>query len=142
MFLQLDTRFRSKLKHEQDGRIFSFIIGCILQALTSSSDVVWCAAAIMVAKKERWRQRNVWALVRQFSEATGLLFTSPIAPIVFGDADAALEASRYMTGTTAEGSMDCLVPCYLGIILSRFYPTLAGAHPEMYLTLELQLLQS
>ncbi|KAG0593121.1 hypothetical protein M758_1G299600 [Ceratodon purpureus] len=51
-------------------------------------------AAIMVAKKEKWRQHNVWALVRQFSEATGLIFTSPIAPILFGDADAALEASR------------------------------------------------
>jgi hypothetical protein len=49
----------------------------------------------MVAKKEKWRQHNVWALVRQFSEATGLIFTSPIAPILFGDADAALEASRY-----------------------------------------------
>lgn len=36
----------------------------------------------------------MWALVRQFSEATGLIFTSPIAPILFGDADAALEASR------------------------------------------------
>lgn len=51
-------------------------------------------AAIMVAKKEKWRQHKVWALVRQFSEATGLIFTSPIAPILFGDADAALEASR------------------------------------------------
>ena len=40
----------------------------------------------------------MWALVRQFSEATGLIFTSPIAPIFFGDADAALEASRYMAG--------------------------------------------
>ena len=75
-----------------------------LQVLTICSDLVWCAAAIMVAKKERWRQHNVWALVRQFSEATGLLFTSPIAPILFGDADVALEASRYMTSTTAEGS--------------------------------------
>lgn len=36
----------------------------------------------------------MWALVKQFSQATGLLFTSPIAPILFGDADVALEASR------------------------------------------------
>lgn len=69
--------------------------------LTAFSDLAWCAAAIMVAKKEKWRQHNVWALVRQFSEATGLIFTSPIAPILFGDADAALEASRYMASNVA-----------------------------------------
>lgn len=50
----------------------------------------------------------MWALVRQFSEATGLIFTSPIAPILFGDADAALEASRYMAGNIASISWSML----------------------------------
>lgn len=79
-----------KWKHWIQSRGRSFIFSTALPVPV----VAAAYAAIVVAKKERWRQYNVWSLVRQFSEATGLIFTSPIAPILFGDADAALEASR------------------------------------------------
>jgi 7-keto-8-aminopelargonate synthetase-like enzyme len=53
------------------------------------------AAAILVAREEKWRQRAVWERVQQFSKATGLHFTSPIAPIILGSADDTLKASRF-----------------------------------------------
>lgn len=53
------------------------------------------AAAILVAREEKWRQRAVWERVQQFSQATGLHFTSPIAPIILGSADDTLKASRF-----------------------------------------------
>jgi 8-amino-7-oxononanoate synthase len=52
-------------------------------------------AAILVAREEKWRQRAVWERVQQFSQATGLHFTSPIAPIILGSADDTLKASRF-----------------------------------------------
>jgi hypothetical protein len=52
-------------------------------------------AAILVAREEKWRQRAVWERVQQLSQATGLHFTSPIAPIILGSADDTLKASRF-----------------------------------------------
>jgi 7-keto-8-aminopelargonate synthetase-like enzyme len=53
------------------------------------------AAAILVAREEKWRQHAVWERVQQLSQATGLHFTSPIAPIILGSADDTLKASRF-----------------------------------------------
>ena len=63
--------------------------------MISTNHLKWIAAALMVAKKEKWRQHNVWERVLQFSKATGLHFTSPIAPLVFGNPEVTLNGSRY-----------------------------------------------
>ena len=74
--------------------VLYFLLTTVIN-LISTNHLKWIAAALMVAKKEKWRQHNVWERVQQFSEATGLHFTSPIAPIVFGNPEVTLNGSRY-----------------------------------------------
>ena len=52
------------------------------------------AAALPVAHEEKWRQKAVWQRVKEFSIATGLQFLSPIIPLVIGDEEKALQASK------------------------------------------------
>ncbi|GAQ79440.1 7-keto-8-aminopelargonic acid synthase [Klebsormidium nitens] len=51
-------------------------------------------AALVVARREPWRQRHVWALVDALSAALGVPFTSPIISVVIGGAKEALDASN------------------------------------------------
>ena len=53
------------------------------------------AAALQVARKERWRREALWQNVRQLSQELGIEFRSPICPIVIGGAEEALAASRF-----------------------------------------------
>ncbi|CAA7403574.1 unnamed protein product [Spirodela intermedia] len=53
-------------------------------------------AAIIVAGKEKWRRRELWSRVQEFSALTQLQVTSPIISLVVGSEEAALHASRYM----------------------------------------------
>eukprot|EP01018_Ginkgo_biloba_P002582 Gb_40331 [translate_table: standard] len=53
-------------------------------------------AALLVAQEEKWRQKAVWQRVKEFSNATGLQFVSPIVPLVIGDEEIALQASRLL----------------------------------------------
>lgn len=55
------------------------------------------AAAIVVAREEKWRQHVLWERVRQLSAGIGVDLVSPIAPIIIGSADEAVLASRCAT---------------------------------------------
>lgn len=83
-------------------------------------------AAILVAREEKWRQRAVWERVQQFSQATGLHFTSPIAPIILGSADDTLKASRQLL--MAGFHVSAIRPPTVASNASRLRITLSAAH--------------
>ncbi|XP_073001475.1 8-amino-7-oxononanoate synthase [Typha latifolia] len=53
-------------------------------------------AALVVARKEKWRRLAVWSRVQEFASLTQLQVTSPIISLVIGSEEAALSASRHM----------------------------------------------
>lgn len=53
------------------------------------------AAAVIVARKEKWRRVAVWSRVHDFYSLTQLNITSPIISLIIGSEAAALSASRY-----------------------------------------------
>ncbi|CAN0902323.1 8-amino-7-oxononanoate synthase [Linum grandiflorum] len=53
-------------------------------------------AAVIVARKEAWRRRQVWKRVQDFRDLTGIPITSPIISLVVGSEERALQASRYL----------------------------------------------
>lgn len=53
-------------------------------------------AAVIVAKKETWRRREIWNRVRDFHAMTGVPITSPIISLIVGNEEKALQASRFL----------------------------------------------
>lgn len=53
-------------------------------------------ASIAVARKEKWRRREIWRRVKEFNSLTNLNIFSPIISIVVGNEKSALLASRFM----------------------------------------------
>ncbi|KAJ8772321.1 hypothetical protein K2173_027498 [Erythroxylum novogranatense] len=53
-------------------------------------------AAVMVAKNEVWRRREIGNRVRDFQALTGLPITSPIISLIVGSEEKALQASRFL----------------------------------------------
>lgn len=72
------------------GRSFIFSTALSVPAVASAH------AALLVAHEEKWRQEAVWKRVKEFSFATGLQFLSPIIPLVIGDEEKALQASKHL----------------------------------------------
>ncbi|KAK9291326.1 hypothetical protein L1049_019271 [Liquidambar formosana] len=53
-------------------------------------------AAVIVAKKEKWRRSAIWNRVRDFRALTGIPITSPIISLIVGSEEKALQASRHL----------------------------------------------
>ncbi|CAN1856492.1 8-amino-7-oxononanoate synthase [Linum perenne] len=53
-------------------------------------------AAVIVARNESWRRRELWNRVHDFRVLTGIPITSPIISLVVGSEDKALQASRHL----------------------------------------------
>ncbi|XP_062150692.1 8-amino-7-oxononanoate synthase [Alnus glutinosa] len=53
-------------------------------------------AAVIVAKKETWRRREIWKRVHDFHTLTGIPITSPIISLIVGSEEKALQASRHL----------------------------------------------
>ena len=53
------------------------------------------AAAVTVARKEKWRRIAIWSRVHDFYSLTQLNITSPIISLIIGTEEAALSASRF-----------------------------------------------
>ncbi|KAI5061102.1 hypothetical protein GOP47_0023607 [Adiantum capillus-veneris] len=83
-------------------------------------------AAILVAQEEKWRQRAVWDRVSQLAKATGLHFSSPIAPIIFYTEERALAASRSLM--LAGFHVTAIRPPTVPKHSSRLRITLTAAH--------------
>lgn len=47
-----------------------------------------------MAKKERWRRREIWKRVQDFRVLTGIPISSPIISLIVGSEEKALLASR------------------------------------------------
>lgn len=52
------------------------------------------AAAVFVAKEEKWRRRAIWNRVQEFRALTGIPIASHIISIIVGSEEKALQASR------------------------------------------------
>ncbi|KAK9148404.1 hypothetical protein Scep_007161 [Stephania cephalantha] len=72
------------------GRSFIFSTALPLPVVAAAH------AAIIVAKKERWRRKAVWSRVHDFHALTQFPISSPIISILVGSEDKALCASRYL----------------------------------------------
>eukprot|EP00252_Welwitschia_mirabilis_P006925 TRINITY_DN17889_c0_g1_i1.p1 TRINITY_DN17889_c0_g1~~TRINITY_DN17889_c0_g1_i1.p1 ORF type:complete len:257 (+),score=67.66 TRINITY_DN17889_c0_g1_i1:31-771(+) len=71
------------------GRSFIFSTALPVPAVAAAY------AAIIVAKREKWRRMAVWQRVEEFNSTTGLHASSPIVPIIIGEEEHALWASKY-----------------------------------------------
>jgi 8-amino-7-oxononanoate synthase len=54
-------------------------------------------AAVIVAKKETWRRREIWKRVRDFHALTGIPTTSHVISLIVGSEEKALQASRSLS---------------------------------------------
>ncbi|XP_057851239.1 8-amino-7-oxononanoate synthase isoform X2 [Cryptomeria japonica] len=75
---------------QSTGRAFIFSTSLPVPAVAAAH------ASLRVAREEKWRQRAVWQRVKEFSVATGLDVSSPIIPLVIGDEEKALQASKQL----------------------------------------------
>ncbi|KAK6936284.1 Aminotransferase, class I/classII [Dillenia turbinata] len=85
-------------------------------------------AAVIVAKKETWRRREIWNRVKEFQNLTGIAITSPIISLVVGSEEKALEASRHLlrSGFHVTAIRPPTVPpnsCRLRVTLSATHTT-------------------
>ncbi|XP_052478218.1 8-amino-7-oxononanoate synthase isoform X3 [Gossypium raimondii] len=53
-------------------------------------------AAVIVAKRETWRRRELWNRVEDFRALTGIAISSPIISLIVGSEKKALKASRFL----------------------------------------------
>ncbi|KAF3433173.1 hypothetical protein FNV43_RR24275 [Rhamnella rubrinervis] len=53
-------------------------------------------AAVIVARKETWRRRELWNRVQDFRTLTGIPISTHIISLIIGSEDKALEASRHL----------------------------------------------
>ncbi|CAL2243397.1 unnamed protein product [Prunus armeniaca] len=52
-------------------------------------------AALIVARKETWRRREIWNRVQDFRALTGIPINSPIISLIVGSEEKALQASQF-----------------------------------------------
>ncbi|CAN8298039.1 unnamed protein product [Cochlearia groenlandica] len=53
-------------------------------------------AAVVVARKERWRRKAIWDRMKEFKALSGVDISSPIISLIVGNQQKALLASRYL----------------------------------------------
>ncbi|CAH2074149.1 unnamed protein product [Thlaspi arvense] len=53
-------------------------------------------AAVVVARKERWRRKAIWERVKEFKALSGVQISSPIISLIVGNQEKALQGSRYL----------------------------------------------
>ncbi|XP_024012062.1 8-amino-7-oxononanoate synthase isoform X2 [Eutrema salsugineum] len=53
-------------------------------------------AAVVVARKEKWRRKAIWERVKEFKALSGVEISSPIISLIVGNQEKALQASRYL----------------------------------------------
>ncbi|KAK8560258.1 hypothetical protein V6N12_013058 [Hibiscus sabdariffa] len=85
-------------------------------------------AAVIVAKRENWRRRELWNRVQEFRALTGTTTSSPIISLVVGSEEKALKASRQLlkSGFHVTAIRPPTVPpnsCRLRIALSAAHTT-------------------
>ncbi|KAM7491762.1 hypothetical protein LguiA_034683 [Lonicera macranthoides] len=83
-------------------------------------------AAVMVAKKEKWRRRAIWNRVLDFRALTGIPITSPIISLIVGSEEKSLQASRYLLRSGFHVS--AIRPPTVPPNLCRLRVTLSAAH--------------
>ncbi|KAK8690586.1 hypothetical protein V6N13_074118 [Hibiscus sabdariffa] len=86
------------------------------------------AAAVIVAKRENWRRRELWNRVQEFCALTGTTTSSPIISLVVGSEEKAVKASRQLlkSGFHVTAIRPPTVPpnsCRLQIALSAAHTT-------------------
>ncbi|KAH9325856.1 hypothetical protein KI387_006034, partial [Taxus chinensis] len=104
------------------GRSFIFSTSLPVPAVAAAH------ASLLVAQEEKWRQKAVWQRVKDFSMSTGLDCSSPIIPLVIGDEEKALQASKHLleAGFHVSAIRPPTVPansCRLRITLSAAHTT-------------------
>lgn len=67
---------------------------CFLWVVPLSNCITLYTAAVIVARKEAWRRREIWKRVKEFQILTGIPIASPIISLIVGSEKKALEASR------------------------------------------------
>ncbi|KAG4155343.1 hypothetical protein ERO13_D03G106400v2 [Gossypium hirsutum] len=85
-------------------------------------------AAVIVAKRETWRRRELWNRVEDFRALTGIAISSPIISLIVGSEEKALKASRELlkSGFHVTAIRPPTVPpnsCRLRIALSAAHTT-------------------
>ncbi|GMJ13662.1 biotin F, biotin 4 [Hibiscus trionum] len=85
-------------------------------------------AAVIVAKRETWRRRELWNRVQEFRALTGTTISSPIISLIVGSEEKALKASRQLlkSGFHVTAIRPPTVPpnsCRLRIALSAAHTT-------------------
>ncbi|KAK8686407.1 hypothetical protein V6N13_125432 [Hibiscus sabdariffa] len=85
-------------------------------------------AAVVVAKREMWRRRELWNRVQDFRALTGIAISSPIISLIVGSEEKALKASRQLlkSGFHVTAIRPPTVPpnsCRLRITLSAAHTT-------------------
>ncbi|MBA0644206.1 hypothetical protein Goklo_028397, partial [Gossypium klotzschianum] len=85
-------------------------------------------AAVIVAKRETWRRRELWNRVEDFRALTGITISSPIISLIVGSEEKALKASRELlkSGFHVTAIRPPTVPpnsCRLRIALSAAHTT-------------------
>ncbi|KAK9045701.1 hypothetical protein V6N11_051610 [Hibiscus sabdariffa] len=85
-------------------------------------------AAVIVAKRENWRRRELWNRVQEFCALTGTTTSSPIISLVVGSEEKAVKASRQLlkSGFHVTAIRPPTVPpnsCRLQIALSAAHTT-------------------
>ena len=84
------------LQSPSEIKILICIYDCLLGEMISMLTTWVClVAAVIVAKKETWRRREIWKRVHDFHALTGIPITSPIISLIVGSEEKALQASRF-----------------------------------------------
>ncbi|KAJ1689178.1 hypothetical protein LUZ63_013333 [Rhynchospora breviuscula] len=107
---------------ESRGRSFIYTTTIPVPIVAASN------AALMVAKKEKWRKETLWKRVNDFRKLTGLDIKSPIISVVVGDEKTALSACRHLliSGFFIVSVLPPIVPpnsCRLRITLTCAHTT-------------------
>lgn len=87
-FIACSTKWRQLIQSRGRSFIFSTSIPVPIAAAAHAS--------LVVARKEKWRRREIWRRVDDFNSLTNLSITSPIISIVVGSEESALIANRHM----------------------------------------------
>ncbi|XP_022969783.1 8-amino-7-oxononanoate synthase isoform X4 [Cucurbita maxima] len=114
---------RWKLLIQSRGRSFIFSTAAPIPLIAAGH-----AAAVLVAKREMWRRREIWNRVQDFRDLTGIPIQSPIISLIVGSEGKALEASRHLlkSGFHVTAIRPPTVPansCRLRVTLSATHTT-------------------
>lgn len=113
---------RWKLLIQSRGRSFIFSTAAPIPLIAAGH------AAVLVAKREMWRRREIWNRVQDFRDLTGIPIQSPIISLIVGSEGKALEASRHLlkSGFHVTAIRPPTVPansCRLRVTLSATHTT-------------------